>query len=504
MKKALYVLLAGAVFTFAVLIPHDGARSSLGTPSGGRVQPVVTDVPVPEGWTRYADAGLGITWACPASWQRFALLSPEDDTTIRTIVFRQEEAPGAILYVTAQAGALAASGFDAKVGNATVAGVAALATSEEGIHNPPTRTITFKLHGRRVTLDLAYDEGFDAMLFDTIVATIAPMADAQVSSAFDPVDTLATTWIPCEPGCGLRGQTASWCDLAVPVAEWDGVNVYSNGGRMGNVCNDYYGLKFQCVELIQRFYWEHFGRDTGTGTPRWGVAAAYQTWQDGKHPTSMERRPNNAGHTPAWGDILVWAPNASSSYGHVAVVTGVSEGRVHFVQQNTRNAAASLPFANGKIEDAALYGWLHYTGHDEREPRDTHPPDGGITGPAEGAVIRTGRVRLEGWATDGASGIDAARFYADWGEGFQPIGPSFSSSPFGFVWDLAAAGVPEGNVVVALDIWDKAGNVSYSPGGVRRFEVGTPPLPLSWRLIMPLLRGTRFDPLATPTPEMLP
>ncbi|MHB1296017.1 MAG: CHAP domain-containing protein [Anaerolineae bacterium] len=498
MSKFLYVLLAGAVFTLAVLVPHSATSP---TPQADSAAPAGT--PVPEGWTRYADAALGITWACPASWQRFALLDPEGDDTTRTIVFRQEEAPGAILYVTAQAGAVGAAGFDAKSGNTTVAGVAALMTAAEGGQNPPARSVTFALAGKRVTLDLSYDEGFDTTLFDTLVESVAPMAEAQVSSAFDAVDSLSTSWMPCEPGCGLRGETPSWCDLAVSAADWDGVNVYSNGGRMGNVCNDYYGLKFQCVELIQRFYWERFGRDTGTGTPRWGVAAAYQTWQDGKHPASLERRPNNAGYTPEWGDILVWGPNASSSYGHVAIVTGVSEGRVYFVQQNTRSAKSSLPYANGRIADDAVYGWLHYTGSTPSAPRDTFPPDGGITAPASGALIRTGRVRLEGWATDGGSGIKTARFYANWGEGFQPIGPAFTESPFVYDWNLAADEVPEGPVAIALDIWDGAGNVSYSPGGVRQFEVGSPPLPLSWRLIMPLVRGTRFDPTATATPEML-
>lgn len=102
---------------------------------------------------------------------------------------------------------------------------------------------------------------------------------------------------------------------------------------------------------------------------------------------------------------------------------------------------------------------------------DSTPPDGDITSPSEGAVIGSRAVYLGGWAADnpGGSGFNHAHFTADFGSGWRQVGPDFTSSPFGFDWDLCAAGVPDGPVTLGLDIWDNAGNGAYSPRGNRHF-----------------------------------
>ena len=100
---------------------------------------------------------------------------------------------------------------------------------------------------------------------------------------------------------------------------------------------------------------------------------------------------------------------------------------------------------------------------------DTTPPDGDITSPSEGATITTRTVHLAGWASDSQSGLNHAHFTAQYNGNWQQVGSDFTSSPFGFDWDMCDAGVPDGPVTLGLDIWDNAANQANSPHGVRHF-----------------------------------
>lgn len=215
---------------------------------------------------------------------------------------------------------------------------------------------------------------------------------------------LALLWNPCIPDCGIKAGDSTWCDLLVSAGEWGGVDVYSNGTSMDNACSDYYGLKFQCVELVQRFYWEKRGHDTGTDSPHWGINYAYQAWNT--HPASLVQRPNEGGFTPEWGDILVWRNEGPYPYGHVAIVTGASADTVYFVQQNIPGKPrSSRSISNGRIQDDYLYGWLHYSGG----PSPTPPT---LLSPANGAWFESGSNITLSWTGAGDS------FFAEyWGAG---------------------------------------------------------------------------------------
>lgn len=100
---------------------------------------------------------------------------------------------------------------------------------------------------------------------------------------------------------------------------------------------------------------------------------------------------------------------------------------------------------------------------------DTTPPDGDITSPSEGATITSRTVHLAGWASDSQSGFNHAHFTAYYNGSWRQVGSDFTSSPFGFDWDMCNDGVPDGSVTIGLDIWDNAGNEANSPHGVRHF-----------------------------------
>jgi len=100
---------------------------------------------------------------------------------------------------------------------------------------------------------------------------------------------------------------------------------------------------------------------------------------------------------------------------------------------------------------------------------DTTDPDGDITSPSEGATISSRSVHLAGWGSDSQSGFNHAHFTAYYSGSWRQVGPDFTSSPFGFDWDMCDASVPDGSVTIGLDIWDNAGNEANSPHGVRHF-----------------------------------
>ena len=102
---------------------------------------------------------------------------------------------------------------------------------------------------------------------------------------------------------------------------------------------------------------------------------------------------------------------------------------------------------------------------------DSTPPDGAITAPEDGTLASAATIRLQGWASDGRSGLDRAHFIVLLPDGWKQVGPDFRTSPFSYEWSLCAAQVPAGSLTIGLDIWDRNGNVAYTPGGVRRITL---------------------------------
>jgi hypothetical protein len=92
-----------------------------------------------------------------------------------------------------------------------------------------------------------------------------------------------------------------------------------------------YGLEYECVELINRYYVQILGHRNMTRT---GHADSYY-WS--AHEKGLAAYPNGGSTRPEIHDILVfdWADD-DGSVGHVAVVVDVdlATGSVTFIQQN--------------------------------------------------------------------------------------------------------------------------------------------------------------------------
>lgn len=156
------------------------------------------------------------------------------------------------------------------------------------------------------------------------------------------------------------------------VDELNGVAVFYNGsvdnvsGR--NVSRDGYniGLKYQCVEFVKRYYYERLGHkmpdsyghakdffDENLGDGEWNVKRALFQFANG----SKSR--------PAVDDLIVFGPTAFNAYGHVAIISKVSDHQIEIVQQNpgpfgSSRDQFSIKQRDGRwfIDNSRVLGWL--------------------------------------------------------------------------------------------------------------------------------------------------
>ncbi|MHB9033016.1 MAG: CHAP domain-containing protein [Anaerolineae bacterium] len=420
-------------------------------------------------WQRYSDRRLGLSWSAPASWRLRALQSGSE----RTLVLSPANGSEFVLYLSATTDQVVYRRWDPASANTLVAGQPASDIRLPAGQNPAQRLVSLRAGADRlVLLSLFYSPEFNQADFDRLLASLKLQVEEANIRLFAEIDSLSEGWQPCTPDCGLAGASPNWCAVDVAAGEWNGIDVYSNGSNFPyfyyNECPDFYGLKFQCVELIQRYYWEVVGRNTGTGGPGWGIASAYQAWW--QHPPEYDAVENGSGGIPHAGDVLVWRLDGRyAPHGHVGIVVQVTDDQVIFVQQNSKEGGVSTrAWVNGWIDDPNLYGWLHLSYGDHM------PPDGAITMPADGSDVTGDRLHLEGWAEDSATGLASAQFYATYDGRTVPIGQPYTSSPFSYDWDLKAANLPNVPLTITLRLEDKVGNVAYSPRGIVQLDLRRP------------------------------
>ena len=156
------------------------------------------------------------------------------------------------------------------------------------------------------------------------------------------------------------------------VDEINGVKVYYNGsinsasGR--NLSADGYniGIKYQCVEFVKRYYYEHLGHKMPESR---GNAKDYfdQDIQDGEinRARDLIQFKNSSSTKPAVDDLVVFKPWIFNRYGHVAIISNVTNSAVEIIQQNPGpfgKSRETYPLTNQdgkwKIESDRLLGWL--------------------------------------------------------------------------------------------------------------------------------------------------
>ena len=157
-----------------------------------------------------------------------------------------------------------------------------------------------------------------------------------------------------------------------PIDSLDGVAVYYNGGvghgSGRNLAPDGYnlGIKYQCVEFVKRYYYQHFNHKMPDA---FGHARDFfdGTLADGElnKARALLQFRNGGSSGPRAGDILVFDRWMLNPYGHVAIVARAGETGIEIVQQNGGPFASpremlALRTADGRWWIAAprVLGWL--------------------------------------------------------------------------------------------------------------------------------------------------
>lgn len=152
----------------------------------------------------------------------------------------------------------------------------------------------------------------------------------------------------------------------------NGVYVYYNGGVDNvverNTAPDGYnlGLKYQCVEFVKRYYYEHFNHKMPDS---YGHAKDFfnSSLLDGQKNTQRNLiQFTNASQTkPKVGDLIVFDSTLLNKYGHVAIISDVTSHSIEIIQQNPgpfgkSRATYKLNKQSGKwlVEDGNVLGWL--------------------------------------------------------------------------------------------------------------------------------------------------
>ena len=156
------------------------------------------------------------------------------------------------------------------------------------------------------------------------------------------------------------------------IDSFNNVSVYYNGSvsniKGRNLTKDGYnlGLKYQCVEFVKRYYYEHLNHKMPNS---FGHAKDFfnPKIKDGKinKDRNLLQYHNSSHSKPKVNDLLIFKGNAFNKYGHVAIVSKVENNQIEIIQQNggpfsTTRKKYRLSNQNQKwkIENNQIVGWL--------------------------------------------------------------------------------------------------------------------------------------------------
>ena len=154
------------------------------------------------------------------------------------------------------------------------------------------------------------------------------------------------------------------------IDSFNGIPVYYNGwfsnikGR--NVTNDGYnlGLKYQCVEFVKRYYFEHLNHKMPNS---YGHAKDFfdNSLRDGQKnkARNLFQYTNASRSKPRVSDLLIYKASTFNKFGHVSIISRVSDDEIEIIQQNVgpqSRETFKLVYSDGlwKIKSNRIVGWL--------------------------------------------------------------------------------------------------------------------------------------------------
>jgi surface antigen len=152
----------------------------------------------------------------------------------------------------------------------------------------------------------------------------------------------------------------------------NGVYVYYNGGvghtgeRNSGEEGYNIGLKYQCVEFAKRYYYQYYKHKMPDA---YGNAKDFfnEKVADGKlnEQRNLLQFTHPSIYKPCIGDLIVFDGHPANKYGHVAIISAVTNNEIEIIQQNPGPFAHSrvklgLKLERNKyfIERERVLGWL--------------------------------------------------------------------------------------------------------------------------------------------------
>ncbi len=153
---------------------------------------------------------------------------------------------------------------------------------------------------------------------------------------------------------------------ATPLASYKGVPARSNEDYPYDSCDgpSAYGLKYQCVEYVRRFYHLIKGVETREGMPGRGWDGNADTYFKTAGEKGLDALKNGGPAPPLPDDIVTFK---GGTHGHVGIITAVTDDHIEFIEQNFSSSGTGVLAYNPRTHRVA----------------DRH--------------VRGGRLTVEGW-----------------------------------------------------------------------------------------------------------
>ncbi len=156
------------------------------------------------------------------------------------------------------------------------------------------------------------------------------------------------------------------------IDSFNNIEVYYNGGINNvedrNTSKDGYniGLKYQCVEFVKRYYYEEYNHKMPNS---YGNAKDFynSAIKDGNlnKDRNLIQCSNPSNFKPTIGALIVFRGTMFNKYGHVAIISKVSNTEVEIIQQNpgpykkSRETFELVKYEDKwEIKNSKILGWL--------------------------------------------------------------------------------------------------------------------------------------------------
>lgn len=181
-----------------------------------------------------------------------------------------------------------------------------------------------------------------------------------------------TLMLRSEKAQAVVGKIMTDHEVGDAIDSLNGVKVMYNGsvahtGDRHLATDGYnYGLRWQCVEFVKRYYYDHLKHKM---PDTYGNAKDFfePSLADGAYSTrrDLTQYKNGGKSRPKVNDLLVFSATTWNQYGHVAIVSKADSTEIEMIQQNPGPTAPSrvtykVEHKNGKwtVDRDDLLGWL--------------------------------------------------------------------------------------------------------------------------------------------------